>query len=1577
MKLKRFLALVVALAMVMSAMPAMSLTASAAVAQSVKAAYTYTYNVNYNTLEDNGTTFKNSKGGTSRQGYAVFNIPAELNTAASLNIRLFVTMKEAIGGFNSKTIKLKYYLLKDEVTIDKNNATDYIDSKVEFKDGGEININNGTKGAVFTSEQFSFSPGGAKQIVICIPPDTTTGNSGGEYYNANDGENAPYIIIDNGTSVEAKYMVGDKTIKTERNSYLPETEEGAVFGACAYSANGTNTMYYTEGATLSQDDEIELKPVDNEDVLGGEKTIEVEGVTYRVISDNLIPNGNFQYGLIGWYAGDNSEASSANFTVADNALKQKNAGNTGTAVSIYRAWAVEAGKTYVMKWTMGAETKNSFINTATDASRGNGVITTLCSSMNAGENELVFTADEKAAYVTFNVGWYTDTFSNFGLYEVSDADVIIETKEDLINFRDAVNNGNDYEGKLIKLAADIDLSDVNDGNTGWEPIGSYHSKYEEQQHYFKGTFDGNYHTISGMYMIPHEEAWDYTGHYEGLFGYVNDATIKNLTISGANLISCDYSGLVAAAAYGDCTFENINIKNSEIYVYNCSSAGILGFATGVDGEGKESKITFTNINVDETNKIGALWDTYDSPVGGILGYAYKNCDITMTNCNVAAQLDVFNDVASNYQWWQYRRAGMLIGFLGDDTNPTSVNGNTVTVDSNNISVTFEGCTVTYGTWNQYEYCEWESAGSPSYSQDGEWKFRRTDKMTAHEKEQDGIHISTEEYCHIPIRFYQLWTQGNYYTGFTPGREIEGVTITDLNVDTTKNLATGEGYETVQAALDEAMPGDEIALLMDVQTEETLSVYDNSVAMFALADTDATEGVTLNLMGNTITGVSNDKNFTLIENNGNLIIKDSLGTGALKTIGSDNIVIKNNAGSSLTLNGGDVSGANGIVVEDSENSSLTVTGKSSVTGGVYVLGANSEEESSSTMSIATNSVDNIVYTSEDLTAYVAEIGDVKYESLEAAVNAAVKGDTITLLDTTVLVSDTTLDLENVAMTGNVYPVIRVQNGANVTVKNGNITNGDYVFVLGASDGSSAGNLTIESGKYHGETTVASVTKGTLTITGGEFSVEPYEGSYEYLLNCIDANYKTGEASIVVTGGTFHGFNPAENAAEGADTSFVSTDYRAVDNGDGTWTVAEKASVAQVGAEVYHSLQTAIDAVVSAGEGTVELLADSAENVIIADYAEVTLITDDYTYTGTVTLAEYGAWIIADEEINAVSTVEDIPVVKGANADKTQFGYAAMLIGVDMVNGAQVRIGGGVDDDGKVAGASTNKSGSGIRFITQVNRSDTLAAMADHSGESYTMQEGEYTYHYTNGIIGVLVSAEGSTASTIIAADSWQSEYFFTTAITNLAVSNYVRKFTARGYVDVNGIRYVSNTGVTRSIYQVASGILIKGKVDGDASTDGNHTYNPTEEKLLEVLNAYVNQAGIRLLLVDGELVAHDGLSDASKESSRNGYYGAEAYFEVSKTTTMGDVYKVILTPRGNAKIKTNTVSATGQPFWYEYVRINNNNSSVRTKVTVTDNLDGTYTLEFNAAGIGLEPNDNTTQEDINDVVGTDQDNEEEL
>ena len=246
------------------------------------------------------------------------------------------------------------------------------------------------------------------------------------------------------------------------------------------------------------------------------------------------------------------------------------------------------------------------------------------------------------------------------------------------------------------------------------------------------------------------------------------------------------------------------------------------------------------------------------------------------------------------------------------------------------------------------------------------------------------------------------------------------------------------------------------------------------------------------------------------------------------------------------------------------------------------------------------------------AVEARIGDVYYTTFNKAYAAAQEGNTITVISPVVVTETTTYDFAGLNIEGeNVYPIFRIQNGATMTVENANITNAtDYVFVLGASDGSSVGNLTIESGKFHGATTVASVTKGKLVIEGGEFSAEPYEGAYTYLINCFDANYNNGTAIVSISGGKFYGFNPENNAAEGANTNFCAEGYTAVQDAEGYWEVV--GAVAKIGNVNYLSL---VEAIAAAKDGDeIEVLRNSAGAGIVIN-KNLTIDFGGFTYSFT--------------------------------------------------------------------------------------------------------------------------------------------------------------------------------------------------------------------------------------------------------------------------------------------------------------------------------------------------------------------------
>ena len=122
-----------------------------------------------------------------------------------------------------------------------------------------------------------------------------------------------------------------------------------------------------------------------------------------------------------------------------------------------------------------------------------------------------------------------------------------------------------------------------------------------------------------------------------------------------------------------------------------------------------------------------------------------------------------------------------------------------------------------------------------------------------------------------------------------------------------------------------------------------------------------------------------------------------------------------------------------------------------------------------------------------------------------------------------------------------------NGENTTVNitgEGTVSGQQAVYV-------NAGKVTINGGAFHGASeAVYVINNGHAEIYGGTFSSD----NVNFVLNEYD---KTRDVTtITVYGGTFVGFNPEDNAAEGTNTNFVAEGYKAVDNGDDTWSVVEK-------------------------------------------------------------------------------------------------------------------------------------------------------------------------------------------------------------------------------------------------------------------------------------------------------------------------------------------------------------------------------------------------------------------------------------
>lgn len=159
---------------------------------------------------------------------------------------------------------------------------------------------------------------------------------------------------------------------------------------------------------------------------------------------------------------------------------------------------------------------------------------------------------------------------------------------------------------------------------------------------------------------------------------------------------------------------------------------------------------------------------------------------------------------------------------------------------------------------------------------------------------------------------------------------------------------------------------------------------------------------------------------------------------------------------------------------------------------------------------------------------------------------------------------TITNETDVWAGNDWSLFSVRGGT-LTIKNGTVKAKDNDCY--ACDVQYGGTLIIEDGTFVGNISAVYVHEGKAEIKGGTFSIVQTETEgdpYRFLLNCYDSNRQAGKASIVVTGGTFENFNPADNAAEGAGTNFVDEGYKAVKIAEtpapnGTFQVVKNAKV----------------------------------------------------------------------------------------------------------------------------------------------------------------------------------------------------------------------------------------------------------------------------------------------------------------------------------------------------------------------------------------------------------------------------------
>ena len=150
-------------------------------------------------------------------------------------------------------------------------------------------------------------------------------------------------------------------------------------------------------------------------------------------------------------------------------------------------------------------------------------------------------------------------------------------------------------------------------------------------------------------------------------------------------------------------------------------------------------------------------------------------------------------------------------------------------------------------------------------------------------------------------------------------------------------------------------------------------------------------------------------------------------------------------------------------------------------------------------------------------------------------------------------------------GKASPLLVSVDGAELTINGNGIIDcesGDnQVYGINIING---GKVVVNNGKFYGALTAIQVSKGSLEINGGFFDMAPTCKAQvpqyaKYVVNCIDAAFKAGTATISIKGGTFVNFDPSNNP-EGAGTTYVADGYMVVSetqtNGDVWYTVVPR-------------------------------------------------------------------------------------------------------------------------------------------------------------------------------------------------------------------------------------------------------------------------------------------------------------------------------------------------------------------------------------------------------------------------------------
>ncbi len=1322
--------------------------------------------------------------------------------------------------------------------------------------------------------------------------------------------------------ITVTYMIDGSKVAEVKKTINTSSVTRAVFDEYYYRKNGTNTLYYAPEQSISDNAEVEMTLLENWGNYDVGDIISTDTAVYRVVSGNIVPNGDFAHGMNGWYSRANTtppETYSVTTTdkptgVARAALST-GAGNSESTNSIKQAWDIEKGETYYYSlWVKAGDQWHGMGQSASPTTESQDLVANggFGTSGSWSQKSGIFTATNE--YLVFFEGWSSVGLANVEVYKIEeDASQAATTTIKFVLSTDnetALKESCTVDGIIGSI---IDLTDISLVPETIIYNGEIYSK--------DATNAASYKVVGNEDVVKITYSPDAVKTIESASAVVIDGnlpilptTLKAKTGAGmettVTITSWDAQGLKVGqnTVYG--TAKDTDVKATATVTVLESTFELEDAESTTDGAGNvlnfpvslknefyvEFDFVSTNIknNWIYISKDGTLWGA------GQIGIGTNNDD---TGIFKAQPVD--SEIARLSEDIVYR---MLVrGDASKDTYDLTVY-NTETSEII-VSVTGRGFRTASDAINSINLC---TNGGGKYA---------ISNIKVNAAESDVETYTVRAVC-----------------GNTELDEFAGITTPDSK----------KGYNSQNVYPNTRVPH------YDGYVFKNKTVSNGTVT---LNYEEATEG-------NFFDNVANDTKFVSLNMLGaHDAFTSGISTSSAKYDAAG--ILQGDSGSKAAVPGLFSSAATSVNASRAQSKDALELLNSGVRYFDIRLSRSDKTAKAGTFNMTTvQHTNSVFYTTHGMISdefkpiaytiaqwaeeHPGEIIVLDFQEMwDATSSAGSNGDSV---------AQSWRDLNALLEETGINDFVELNNGSDLSkVTYGQLTDNGTRAGIVLFGRAVATNNNIGKFILRGTTSTAFDGKMYSNYDKGGASVSASSLNETYINAQVNHAYsQSGTVTKMyrVMQAISSSANLINKAA--ADNTFIAnavktnptwlTTLPVIMVNDATVNTAELLAILKscnepVDVTMNYSINGEI-----ADSGKVKLMVGtlftgSVQGAIFSGANGEYIVTESLTgeipvpYNGSITLTvekyirgynvtidgkttvEYeqftlpsGAVAYCNKETGELYKPGETFVLTG---DVELTSYAEL--GVNMVDGAQVRIGNGVDEHGKI------DAESGLRFIATVERSDTFASLSAD-------KEMEF---------GVEVTAEGSDeAPVVIKAEQWQVEdVVFTAAVTNLAECNYNRRFTATPYIKV-GEKVFYGESVTRSIYQVAAGLLKEGKMD-DSYKDEN---NEMTQMLIKVLNAYVNQTGVRLTLSD----ATENATLTPRTDDRVGAYTSEAFFTVGETTYYGGKYTVTLTAVGLAKIDVK--------LFNEYVRINNNNSLVSPHTTITDNGDNTYTLVFDYANV---------------------------